>query len=289
MSKEAVEEVIDPTGADDGLGEEVAVENEAGAAEGAVTEEADKGAAADSEEVVVTIGEEQAGEEPERAPDWVRDLRRRQRETAKENRELRARLEEMQTGPTASGPGPRPTLEGHDYDTARYESALSEWYDKKREADQAEAAANAKREEEESAWRGRLQAYAEAKTELKVQDYDEAEAIAQDALNQVQQGLIVQGADNPALVIYALGRNPKQLEKLSALGDPVKFAFAVAKLEAQLKIGPRKPATQPEKTPTGTGKISGAVDSTLERLRIEAQKTGDYTKVTAYRRSKRKA
>jgi len=35
--------------------------------------------------------------------------------------------------------------------------------------------------------------------------------------------------------------------------------------------------------------VSGAVDSTLERLRAEAERTGDMTKVIAYKRQKRAA
>ncbi len=259
--------------------------------DGGVAGDAGKGDDSGDEtgEVVVTIGDETPEDESQKAPDWVRDLRKRQRETAKENRELKAKLEAMQTKPTTSDPGPRPTLEGHDYDTGRYESALDKWYAKKREADQAEARANAEREEQDRAWKSRLDAYGAAKSALKVPDYDDAEAIAQDALDQTQQGIIVQGAENPALVIYALGRNPQQLEKLRAIQDPVKFSFAVAKLEAKLKMTPRRPATQPEKTVTGTGSPSGAVDSTLDRLRAKAEKTGDYSEVTAYRRKKRQA
>jgi len=51
-----------------------------------------------------------------------------------------------------------------------------------------------------------------------------------------------------------------------------------------LKVTNRKPATAPEKVLTGTGSTSGSVDSTLDKLRAEAEKTGDYTKVTAYKR-----
>ena len=66
----------------------------------------------------------------------------------------------------------------------------------------------------------------------------------------------------------------------------MKFSFAVAKLETQLKVTNRK-APPPEKTvKTGTGRAS-AVDSTLERLREEAAKTGDMTKVIAYKRQQR--
>ena len=107
-------------------------------------------------------------------------------------------------------------------------------------------------------------------------------------LNITQQGIVLQGAENPALVVYALGKNPSKAKELSSITDPVKFAFAVSKLESQLKVSNRKSAPPPEKVLSGTGRAS-AVDSTLERLRADAEKTGDYTKVTAYKRQKKQA
>jgi hypothetical protein len=105
----------------------------------------------------------------------------------------------------------------------------------------------------------------------------------------MQQGMIVQGADNAALVVYALGKNPKKAKELASITDPVKFAFAVAKLETQLKISNRKAQTSPERKISGTGRPSGAVDSTLDRLRADAEKTGDYSKVFQYKKQKHKA
>jgi hypothetical protein len=88
-------------------------------------------------------------------------------------------------------------------------------------------------------------------------------------------------------VIYALGKNLKKAKELSEITDPVKFAFAVAKLEKDLKVTNRKAAPPPEKIVSGTGRSSGAVDSTLERLRAEAEKTGNMTKVIQYKAQKR--
>jgi hypothetical protein len=91
------------------------------------------------------------------------------------------------------------------------------------------------------------------------------------------------------LLIYAIGKSTKRAKELAAITDPVKFAFAVAKLETQLKVTNRKAASPPEKTVQGTGRVSGTVDSTLDRLRAEAEKTGNYSKVMAYKRQKRTA
>lgn len=245
----------------------------------------------DESEVVVTIGEEPPPPEEEKhAPEWVRELRKNHRELVRENRELKEKLttgSAAETKPAAIGQ--KPKLEEFDYDTEKFEQELAKWYDRKREADNATAKAEEAAKASQAAWQAKLDAYGKAKVELKVKDYDDAEATAQELFNVTQQGIVLQGAENPALVIYALGKNPKKAKELSTITDPVKFAFAVAKLETQLKVTNRKAAPPPEKVPTGTGRTSGAVDSNLERLRAEAEKTGDYTKVTAYKRQKRAA
>ena len=133
-----------------------------------------------------------------------------------------------------------------------------------------------------------MEGYTKARDTLKVRDFEDAEAVTGDALSNVQQGIIISGADNPALVVYALGKNPKRAKELAGITDPVQFAFAIAKLETQLKIQSKKTPPPPEKSVRGgSAPVSGAVDSTLERLRDEAARTGDMSKVIAYKRSKR--
>lgn len=241
------------------------------------------------DEVIVTIGEESPPPEEEKAaPEWVRELRKNHRELVRENRELKEKLN-TPTTETKPAVGPKPKLDDFDYDTEKFEQELTAWHERKRKADDAARAAEAEAESARQAWESKLESYGKAKADLKVKDYEDAEATAQELFNVTQQGIVLQGAENPALVIYALGKNPKKAQELSAIKDPVKFAFAVAKLETQLKVSNRKAPPPPEKVPTGTGRTSGAVDSTLERLRAEAEKTGDYSKVTAYKRQKRQA
>ena len=240
------------------------------------------------EEITVSIGEESPPPEEEtRAPEWVRDLRKQHRELQKRNRELEQKLQASQPQDQAVQVGKKPTLEEYDYDTSKFEMALENWYDRKRKADDQQARLKQAEEQQQQEWQNRLNQYSEAKTKLKVKDYDDAENIAQESLNVVQQGVILQGAENPALLIYALGKNPKKARELGAITDPVKFAFAVAKMETQLKVQAKKAPPAPEKTIKGTGPVSGAVDATLERLRAEAERTGDMSKVVAYKRSKR--
>ena len=241
------------------------------------------------DELIVTIGEEAPPQEEEKpAPEWVRELRKSHRELQKRNRELEAKLTQDQA-PKAPEIGKKPTLEDFDYDAEKFENSLAQWFERKRQADEQAAKVQADIEKQQQEWQAKLQGYGKAKAELKVKDYDDAEGIVQESFNTTQQGVILQGADNPALLVYALGKNPKKAKELASISDPVKFAFAIAKLETQLKVTNRKAASPPEKTVHGTGRVSGTVDSTLDRLRAEAEKTGNYSKVMAYKRQKRTA
>ena len=244
----------------------------------------------DEDEVVISIGEESPPQDEEvRAPAWVRELRKSNREKERKIRELEAKLNTSATETKPVALVSRPTLESCDYDSDEYEQKLANWYDHKREYDAAEANAKAQQDAEAKAWQDKLDSYAKAKSSLKVRDYEEAEATALDTFNVTQQGIVLQGSDNPALLIYAIGKSTKRAKELAAITDPVKFAFAVAKLETQLKVTNRRAATAPERTiTTSGGRVSGSIDSQLDRLRAEALKTGDLSKVMAYKRNKKK-
>lgn len=243
----------------------------------------------DEDEVVISIGEESPPQEEEaRAPAWVRELRKANREKEREIRELKAKLTATATETKPVELKAKPTLESCDYDSDEYENKLAEWYEHKREYDAVEANAAAKRDAEAKEWQDKLDSYAKARASLKVRDYEDAEAFALDTFNVTQQGIVLQGSENPAHLIYALGKSQKRAKELASINDPVKFAFAVAKLETQLKVTNRKAAAAPERTITsGGGRISGSVDSTLDRLREEALKTGDLSKIMAYKRGKK--
>ena len=265
---------------------EVEVEEE----ETEVSEIVDEVETEDTEEVVVSIGEEAPPhEEHTPAPEWVKELRKTNRELQRQNRELQGRL---QAAPPETKPvviGNKPKLEDHDYDADKYEEALTSWFERKRQAEEVNAKQEAEVMNQQKAWQAKLDGYGKAKAELRVKDYEDAEAVAQEVFSITQQGVLLQGADNPALVVYALGKNPAKAKELASITDPVKFAFAVAKLEKDLKVTNRRQAPAPERIISGTGRSSGAVDSTLERLREDAARTGNMTKVIAYKAQKRSA
>jgi len=291
------EEIDEETIADAFEAEEPEAELEDEAEEVSDDEDSDTEAEADDADedegfVAVTIGGEAPppeDEEAERAPEWVRDLRKQYREEKRRNKELQEQLAATTGATRVAELGEKPTLEKADYDTERYEKELAAWYERKRKHDEVEAARQSEAQAVEREWKQKLEGYQSAKAGLKVRDYDEAEDVVQDAFTVTQQGMILQGAENPALLVYALGKNPKRAKELASIKDPVKFAFAVARLETQLKVTKRKASSKPDPKITGTGRVSGAVDSTLERLRADAERTGDYSKVFQYKKQKRSA
>lgn len=244
----------------------------------------------EDEQVVIEIeGEPPPPEEDAKAPGWLKDLRKSNRQKDRENRQLREQLAKLSSAaePTAVELGKKPTIEGADYDSDVYERQLIDWFEKKRAVEERQKLIEAERQKEQEAWNATLETYGQNRKSLKVKDFEEAELVVQDELSNTQQGMILQGADNPALLIYALGKNPKKAKEIASIKDPVKFAFAVAKLETQLKVKNRKAAAAPERVIQGSARSSGAVDSTLERLREEAARTGNMDKVMQYKRQQK--
>lgn len=242
-----------------------------------------------SDEVVVKIdGEAPPQEEDEkRAPEWVRNVRKTNREQQKRIRELEEKLKTLAPVEETPKLGQKPSLEACDYDAAKFETELEQWHLRKQQVESAAQKAKAEEAKQQEAWNSKLENFQKAKTSLKVKDFEEAEETIQEILNQTQIAIIVDGAKNPAELVYALGKNPKKAKELSEISNPVKFAFEIAKLETRVSVERKKSAPPPEKTVKGAAPLSGSFDSTLERLRAEADKTGDRSKVAKYLKSQR--
>jgi hypothetical protein len=250
----------------------------------------------EEEETVVTLGSEEppASEEEKSAPKWVKELRQRQRELARENAELKAKLGTGQPAQHAKPqlpPKPKMSDADIDYDEAKFEQAHDAWVSKKRDIEAWEENQRKAQEAHQKAVQAVHEGYAKSVKDLGVKDYPDLEAEVQAQFSQVQQSIVIQGTTNPAAMVAALGRNPKKLAELASIKDPVKFAVAVGKLETEVKVTKRtstKPA--PEKTLSGTtSATSGSSKATLERLEAEADKTGDRTKVARFLAQQRRA
>lgn len=246
----------------------------------------------DDDSVIVTIGDDKPpveDEEEKTAPKWVKDLRRQTKEQARRIRELEQEAA-AKASPAAKTPelGPKPTLEDSDWDAEDFEVKLTEWHDRKRQVEQEKAKAVEQQEAQQKAWQGKLTRYTEAQANLKARDFADVEESVKGVLDETQLAIIVQAAKDPALMVYAIGKNPKKAAELASLKNYVEFAYALGELSKDMKVTTRKAAPPPEgKVRGGNAPVSGSVDSNLERLRADAEKSGDYSKVSAYRRAQK--
>ena len=253
----------------------------------------------DEEDRIVTIGdavsEEPSGDEEsedKETPGWVKTLRKVNRKQESEIKRLKKQLEEKDRSVEAEKPvevGEKPTLASCSYDDKKYEQELVSYYERKKKADEQAAEKAKTAEAQKKVYESRREQYAARRKEHGFKDFTEAEEIVADTLSVLQQDIIIQGADDSALLVYALGKNHKKLEELSKITDPVKFAFEVAKVESQLKVTNRKAPAPEKRVAAGkSGGSSGSSDKVLDRLREEASKTGDYSKVLEYKNKLRK-
>ncbi|RKE36648.1 hypothetical protein B0G76_2850 [Paraburkholderia sp. BL23I1N1] len=259
------------------------------------------GVAAEGEEdseAVIQFGDEEApasGEEgQENAPQWVKDLR-------KQNRELTRKLREKEASEAVSRPtqapavptlGPKPKLENFDYDEGKFDAAVGKWYADKAEVDAAAAKVNAEAEARERGNQERLAAYERGAKALRIKDFKELEATVVIELSPVQQGILLAGSDKPEVLVAALGKYPNKLRDLAKITDPVRFAFAAGKLEKELKVSTRnatKAAPEARVSSSAAAPAAGGGEKKLEQLRAEAEKTGDYSKVLSYKAQLKRA
>jgi hypothetical protein len=253
-----------------------------------VTDEPEEESQEEEEEVFITIGDEEPEpkEEEPKSSGLVNKLRKMDREKAKRIKELEKQI----NGNTEKKPvvlAKRPSLEDYGYDEPKHDKAVDEWYETKRQFDKQEAAKKEASETQAKEWQSTKESYNTLKTELKVKDFDDYEEIVTDKLSIEKQNIILAGAKNPARLVYALGNNPKKLEELSKLSD-IKYAFAIAELEGQIKMGKRKPKTTPERKLNGSGGASGVKNSNLEKLWDKCAEKGDFTEYHKAKRAKRK-
>lgn len=238
------------------------------------------------EELIVTIGEETPPQQDDesRAPEWVRKVRKDSREKDRRIRELEAlvgRAEQQKQTQL----GPKPTLESCDYDADLFERRLDSWKERKTVADRQAAEARETEAKRQEYFNGKFEAYSKRKAEVinKIPDFGDVEETVLHTLDDTQRGIVVAHGKDPALLLYAIGKDEKRLAELAKLSDPVEFIFAVARMETQMRTQSRKPASAPETRITGSAPSSGS-ETQLNKLREAAEKTGDYTKVIAYKK-----
>lgn len=288
MAEEAVAEIEEEV-----ILEVESEEVETEAVEKAEPEETKEEETSEEGELVVSIGEDSPPQEEEKAPEWVKELRVKQRETAKENKALKQQLEQFNKAKTVEV-GPEPNIDDPDidYDNDKFKAATQAWLSRKAEAEKEVAAEKDIEEANAQAWQTTLNTFNEKRevVKAKMPNYEELEEIVDDYLSEIQKGAILQCAKDPALLIAALGKNPAKLKVLSSTKDAARFIWAASQMESQMesqmKVGNRKVTTKPEDKVVGSGG-GNALDATLDKLEKEADKTGDRSKILAYKQKQK--
>lgn len=213
-----------------------------------------------------------------------RQMRQANREKAKRIKELEKQVAELK--PKEQPLGIEPTLEDCEYDAEKFKAQYREWLEKKSKREAEIKAQERQDQEAQAAWQTRLSEYSKQReaTVAADPDFEEAEENVQDALTQTQQGILLKGAKHATAIIAKLGKDPALLETYAKIQDPVEFAFAIAELGVSMKQPVKNQiTTPPERKIRGN---AGAVGSaaTLAKLREEAERTGDFSKVLNFRR-----
>jgi hypothetical protein len=223
------------------------------------------------------------GEEPEPESDnsVIRQMRQELRETKRKLAEA-----EKASAPKPIEIGEKPTLAGCDFDEERYEAELDAFKERKAAADrQAESQAEQSRKANEE-WQQDLASFEAKKAKLEFGDVDDAIETARLSLDLVQQAVVVKSANDPALFLYALAKSETKRAELAKIQDPIKLAAAVARMEGAVKVTSGRKAPAPDKPARGTAAMPGGTDKQLEKLEKEAGRTGDRSKLIAYKKDK---
>ena len=182
-------------------------------------------------------------EEEREAPSWVKELRKKHRESEREKKKLEKELSDMKAKlePVLEPLPEKPKFEDFAYDEDKYDAALQEWHGKKLKHETQQQAERQKAEAAQQKFEEQRQAYHVRKSEIakKAPDMQEAEELVTAMFDDTKQGILLTAAEDPAQLIYALGKNPKKLQDLASIDDPIRFTAEAAKLEARMKVTKR--------------------------------------------------
>jgi len=264
------------------------VETEAETVETPEVEAAETVEADDSPAVVSLDEQEDSPPQAEEAPQWVKDLRKKSKEDAKRIRDLEEKLKERDAPVDIPKLGEKPRLADFDFDEDAFATALDSWHAQKLRVAEAEAEKHRELEAKQAAMKAKQERYIQSRAELEIPDYEELEDEVKSILNPVQQALIVEGCKKPAEFVATLAKSPKTLKDLAAIVDPAEFAFEAGKLYGKLEAMKTQPKAKPApETRVRAATTGAAVDGKLDKLREEAEKSGDYSKLLAYKKQMR--
>lgn len=253
--------------------------------EGEPAEGAEESVEDEADELEVAIGDEVAEPTAARKPDS--DLIRKLRAEIRD-RDQRLAVYVKEEAPKPIEVGERPALEAFDYDEEKHAEAVEAWVSRKAEATAQTAKANEAQEATKTAWAAELADFGKKKAAMRAKDFSASEDEVVSTLTQIQQAIIIKASNNSAQAIYTLGKFPKKLAELAAIEDPVKFTAAFVRMEGTFKVTPRREAPDVDRPVKGSGSLATkGPDAKLDKLEADADKSGDRTKVIAYKRALR--
>jgi hypothetical protein len=244
----------------------------------------------------VSLGDEEPEARDERrAPEWLKELRKSNRDKDRRIRELESKLStgSQQTQPAAVTVPKEPDPDDYELwdesGKAKFKADMQAYNKAKLDAERIETERKQREDAERAAWQRTTDAYTAAKNKLDLDGFEDAEANVEDAFNPTQRGIVLHALEpkRAALLTFALGNSPKKLKELSSITDPVKFTYELAKLESTLKVEKTKSAPAPERVVRGSKAGTSAVDKPIEGARKSARESGDYSKVMELRRQQR--
>lgn len=254
-----------------------------------VEQDAPEAANEDDAETIIAFADEveEGGEDDADATPLVKKLRDQLREAhgqiAKYRRTPPAPANEGDPEPIIPE---RPKLEDFDYDQDKFDAAVdaretavvahAEWKTRQseREAERARAADRQAKQLEQQ------------RSALGVSDYEDRAALVKERLTDAQIAILTNGAQNPARLIYALGRSPSKLDQLAGEDNLARFAVMIGGMEKDIKVTKRS-APSPDTLPRGataSPALNDRAAKELARLEREAARTGDRTALIQFRK-----
>ncbi|MEG2663267.1 MAG: phage capsid protein [Hafnia sp.] len=196
------------------------------------------------------------------APQWVKDLRKNNREKDKELRELRRELEQVKSKPAEQQPQqqvdaipPKPTLESCDYDEVAFEQAVTDWHEKKSRAEQSKQQQQRQQQEYQQRFQQRVEAHQKRASTFPVKDYQQMEEIVRAEVPDLHKEILIHCADEGSeLIAYGLGKSQQLRQRVAAETDPLRAAFLLGQISKQVSLAPKaKKAIKPEPEVRGGG------------------------------------
>ncbi len=241
----------------------------------------------DDLEITFVSEEENEDEDDSNESQAFRDLR-------KQNRLLQQQLRAKDTPKQDEviELGEEPTLESCEYDEDKFKAEVKAYYAREKAIEKQKEEQAKQQDKVKQAQQTQLEAYETQKKALGAKNYKVAEEeflTSVHAVNPALGEVILNAAEDMAKMVYVLGTQPKKLESLLKITNPYKLAAEVARIEKDVKVQKKQSNIKPEGTLKGDigGGATASSEKHLEKLRAEAQKTGDFTKVAAYKRSLR--